>query len=234
MEALVTPAGFGRNHSQWKGTFLVKSIDLLQALRAAALQTEMSICSSLDSALIKFSEVWHSTRNSCTVRRIFHQFIPIFQGLLLTQISNRLIVPWLEFSFKFLSYKNHIAVIRFDSWHCLHLPACDCMKYFLSRGCYCLCFGVFFWVGGKERQRGGLLWKAQPHNFRLITDMIALEYRDSNAAEPSFILSNCYLYRNSRILTPGAGRREMIGTRLQQCSGAKIQVLSVWVIISDS
>lgn len=46
MEALVTPAGFGHNHSQSKETFLVKSIDLLQVLRAAALQTEMSICSS--------------------------------------------------------------------------------------------------------------------------------------------------------------------------------------------
>jgi len=36
--------------------------------------------------------------------------------------------------------------------------------------------------------------------------MIALEYRESNTAEPSFILSNRYLYCNSRVLIPGPGR----------------------------
>lgn len=43
MEPLLTPAGFGRDPSQRKGTLLVKATDLLQALRAGALQTEFAV-----------------------------------------------------------------------------------------------------------------------------------------------------------------------------------------------
>lgn len=178
--------------------------------RASAVQETILLVSSL-----KFG----------TVPEIFvllqELFISLFPCARVAIYTNKqpLDCPWLKFSLNSFPIESHSC---HKIWHCLHSP-CVCIKYFLSTWYYCLCF-VVFERGNKTERRVALKSKTtQLWTFRY--GMTALEYRD--AAEPSFILSNCHLYQNSKVLTPvGRGGRKA-GTRLEECYGAKIQVLSI-------